>query len=234
MIKKVGALGFVLLLLVTSVFSQEKVEAYLNKILDFHEKTVKEIAARLPESERNWYVPLHRDYRVIIEPYDEPFAIVDLTTESSQKYIYISAGYLSTRIEINQKIIKWELKSEAELAGILAHELGHLVSAQGKKPAIYDEEHIKQEAMMDDFAVNLLREEGYQPMAVIEPLERYLDYYDYFEQFVSKDVFQKRVQLTKELVLEAMAEFPANEYKKFIIATQKEFEEMKELIKSGK
>ncbi len=216
-----------------NISQYKEIENYLNKILDFHEETLKKIIANLPKDKRDWYAPLYEDYQVIVESCDEPFAFVDLATKSSQKYIHISKGYLWARIMLRERIINWELKSEAELAGILAHELGHLVLVQGRKIIISDEEYVKQEVTVDAFAASLLLKERYQPLVVVNTLEKYLENcYDYFEHFVSKYVFQKRIQLVKKMVLEAMAKFPSNEYKKFIIATQEEFEKIKELIRA--
>lgn len=214
----------------------EEIQAYLNKILDFHEEIVKEIIANLPENERDWYQPLHDDHRVVVEYNLLPYAYVDTTLIESQKYIYISTGFLWTEVEIDGAIIKWEMKSEAELAGTLAHELCHLISAYDRKMTPNsDKEYIENEVMTDALAIGALLEEGYRSLAHTDLLERYLEtWYDAIRHSRSKWVFEKRIQLVKEMTLEAMVKFPSNEYKEFIIATQEEFEKIKELIKSGK
>lgn len=236
MIKKVGALGFVLLLLVANVFSQEKVEVYLNKILDFHEKTVKEIVKNFPEDKQDWYNPLHRDYQVVLK-YSKLLAIyVDTTDIESQKYIYITTGVLWSEDEIDGKQIKWETKSEAEIAGILAHELAHLILTSDQKTMPNsDEEYIEQEVAVDMIAIMILLKEGYQFMDYMNWLERYLtERYGLFQDTRPKEVFQKRVQLAKRIATKTLFNFPFDKRKKFIIATNEEFEKMKKLIKSGK
>lgn len=235
MIKKIGALGFVLLLLVTSVFSQEKVEDYLNKILDLHEKTVKEIVKNLPEDKRDWYNPLYRDYQVVLEHSKLVNVYVDVTYIESQKYIHISTGVLWSEDEINGKQIKWETKSEAEIAGLLAHGLAHLISAPDQKiMPNSDEEYIESEIVADTIAIMILLKEGYQCMAYMNWLERCIkERYDLFEQIRSKEVFHERVQSAKRMATRILLGLPFDKRKKFIIATQEEFEEIKELLKSG-
>lgn len=217
----------------------DRIEAYLNEILDFHEETLKKVIKNLPKDKRDWYAPLHKDYKVILRPNMVPCACVDLTktelVEESQKYIYISVGYLWTEIE-DGTIIKWELKSEAELAGTLAHELIHLVSTDRDMDYVTDKKYIIHEVMTDALAIGLLLEEGYRPLAHADKLKRYLEtWYDKFEleQTRPKEVFEKRIQLVEEMILEAMAKFPSNEYKEFLIATPEEFEQIKELIRDG-
>lgn len=211
-----------------------EIENYLNRILDFHEETLRKIVKNIPEDKLGWYKPLHDDYQVLLEPYDEPFVIIDATTESLQKYIHISRGYLWTIINKDGIITKWEIESEAEIAAVLAHELGHLVLAHGRDVTIYEEEYIEKEVMADVFAAGLLFEEGYCILAITNHLEKYLNKcYDHFKHFVSKSAFQKRIQLVKEIILETLAKFPSNECKEFIIATREEFEQIKVLLKSG-
>lgn len=197
----------------------ERVEKYLNDICDFDRTFLNLIAAKISQPD-NIYVPLDKKVPVRLM-INENLALFFLGTGIEDFEIYITSGYLLI------------LENEAELAGKIAHELGHLSSLSDRKnPANTDEEYLRSEIVADRAAIFVLKETGCNPRLVPDVLARILaKYSDKLTRH--KEILVHRYLAAKKLADEICSSESNNhtKYKEYLYFSEIEFKSIKTIAK---